>query len=616
VKKICHINLLAILIIMPISLTCMQGNNLLDMSSVKNIIKKRYNTNPEKRKLFIKQFFLINDALHTRPDKFKDFYNTLQPTDRTRLIKTSGAFNSHGKKNAWYCPKITLALIDVYFQCNDLRNYIKSYCKEEKDKHLISSYLKKQLILHNNKQSSVFLSEWNDDSFCAMRKEIYLGSLFVNGGNTIKQDEYPIILNFNNKSYKTYAIHFGSDNYEYRITGIDEKQCLLWIINQKNQSIICSEPITFNDPIKGYNLSYTNNTIEYAVIYSDHEMIHATIDRENKLFEFTPVAIPKNNIVVNVCYSPLNNNWAVGLLDGMQLKYDIRWLWNNSIFSDAVASFFIDTHGLLKKIIISKLSSGCCMMILCGLANKRKIHSYTSNKNGNWIPSFSTDLKTIDEYKSIHNIDIINIDGNIEAFDLTTPFFINSNQGNKSWIPSFLDTKLDQSTPLSDKIHTLYSPNGLFLMGNFLKRKIGMSYVETVIKDPITHENLASFDTMSEDFIGVGFTPDGNNLIFIEHKSSYKKNLWNEQDTKMLNEFEKKAFSCSGVLSLLKSLCEECKEKGYVLVNKDDTIYTMLVDWSKESETMLNVLKRCLPVCIQEDTFMLTTKTSIYEKNF
>jgi len=594
VKKICHISLLAILMIMPLSLTCMHSNNLLNISSVKNIIKEKYSNNTNKRKLFIKRFLLINDALHTRPDQFKDFYSTLQPTDRTHLVKTSGEFNSHGKKNAWHFPQITLALIDVYFECNnDLRDYIKSYYKEEedKDKHLIHNYFKSKLI--NNKKSSVVCKGWYEHNLYAMRKEIYLGSFFINGGNTIKQDEHPVNLNINNKSYRTYAIHFGSDNYEYRITGINKKQCLLWIINQKNQNAICSNPIKFKDPIKGYRLSATNNAVEYAVIYSDREMICATIDRENKPFKIVSASTSENKIIIDACYNPLNNNWAVGFLDYIQLKYNINWLSNDGICSDAITSFFINDHGLLKNISISKTPSGYCMIILCGLANQCKIHSYISDENGNWLHSFSTKLKSIDQYNYIHDIDIIDIKGKIEAFDLKAPFFVNTNQKNESWI------------------HNAYSPDGAFLMCNFLKRKMGMSYVETVLKDPITHETLASFDMKSGDFIGAGFTPDGKNLVLTAMNSFYKYNLWNDEDTKMLNAIEKKAFSCSGVLSLLSSLCTECKEKEYVLVKRNDTIYNMLVDWSKESKIMLDVLEQCLPVFTQENIFM---KKSIYEK--
>jgi hypothetical protein len=606
---------------LPISLVCMEKNKA-NMSSVNTIIASRYRNYPEKEKFFKKKFLLIYDASRTGLDKFKDFYSKLKPKDRALLIKLSGVYNTKGKKSGWYCPEITEGLIEVYFQDDGLRNHIRSYFEQEnkKDKQVIHNYFMSRLInnkgLRNNKtlSSFIFNPKKYDRFFDFMKKEIYFGSLFVNGGSTIRQDKYPISLNIGKELYKTYAIHFGSDNYEYRITGIDDKQCCLWVINQNNQGVVCSKPIKLNNPIKGYRLSCTNDAVEYAVIYSEHEIIHAKIDRESKsCIELTSVVIPENNTVIDICFDPLNNNWVVGFCDHKRLRSVLRLFGNNCTSSDEKTSYLINDHGLLQKMAIYKLSSGYGLLLLFGIANQRKIYACISNEKGTYVHRCYSDLYAVREYMYLDGYHMVNTNGAIEAFDLTATFFEKDrNQDiNDNMVSS-------ESILLSSKIHKVYSPNGLFLMYNALQKNVeGKEVVSTFLYDSETHQAIASFDMMSENFIGIGFSPDGNDLLIVkDHDDNpYSKiSLWNDQCIKMLSVIEKEAFASSRKISLLQYLCEKYKKNGYIQMSKDDQICTMLKNWSEKSLIMLNALKQCLPVyIIQENTFR---KTSIYERGF
>jgi hypothetical protein len=45
-------------------------------------------------------------------------------------------------------------------------------------------------------------------------------------------------------------------------------------------------------------------------------------------------------------------------------------------------------------------------------------------------------------------------------------------------------------------------------------------------------------------------------------------------------------------------LCAECKEKKTLSLCADDPARAMLLDWSKKSPELLELLKTCLPITI------------------
>jgi hypothetical protein len=148
------------------------------------------------------------------------------------------------------------------------------------------------------------------------------------------------------------------------------------------------------------------------------------------------------------------------------------------------------------------------------------------------------------------------------------------------------------------QVHRVYSPQGTFLISNLLKQKYGMFYVETVLQDAITHKQIFSIDTLYHGFQGVGFSHDETELFFFDLLKASRVSLLNDADKKMLSQIEDIACKDLGVVSLMRRLCAECKEKKTLSLCADDPARAMLLDWSKKSPELLELLKTCLPITI------------------
>ena len=61
-----------------------------------------------------------------------------------------------------------------------------------------------------------------------------------------------------------------------------------------------------------------------------------------------------------------------------------------------------------------------------------------------------------------------------------------------------------------------------------------------------------------------------------------------------IEEFEDMAFKNCAVISLLKRLCRECKEKGLITLSKDSPARAMLMDWWRAGTSEM---KRFLGIC-------------------
>ena len=151
---------------------------------------------------------------------------------------------------------------------------------------------------------------------------------------------------------------------------------------------------------------------------------------------------------------------------------------------------------------------------------------------------------------------------------------------------------------LNPECYRIYSPDGKFLLCNTLKKKSGTVYVETVIKDAITHTQILFIDTRYKDFIGIGFSQDenGGSSFLNSVGLNYKISLLNAQDNAMLQEMEKVVFNNLGITSLLSRLCMECQQKGVVTLYEDSPACIMLMDWARTSSHTKSLLEKCLPL--------------------
>jgi hypothetical protein len=550
---------------------------------------------------------LVNDALKVRPDEFLAFYAKLSPEQRILLIKLSGQYDDKGKRIMLDVPEVTKRLIDVYFPV-DVCKHIKKYFRNE-DEDFVRAYFKEKLIAD---KGLLTLKEpmFNKNMYERISQDIYLGSFFFDGGHTINQYDYPIFLRIGDVIHKTYATQFGSDNYEYRITDVDDNQCLVWVIDHDNPNTIFSTPVRLTESIKGCRLSNTNSDVEYAVIYSEHDMVLLEINRQYKLPFVNPIAvdIPEHATIVDVCFNPVKNRWMVGLYEGLASVF--RSFDGTGKLNKTGTVIPFKKEGLLEKIAIYKNFSRSYFAAMFRVADQYSILGYNGFNNGGYNLCYTSDLHHIDNYDNRNGFLIIKMIDSMHMFDRTVPFFMKNAQAQKDnqqtqktnlqynslfdYISSTISSQLVQP---ESEIHRIYSPDGAFLMCNALKKKLGILYVETVLKDAVTHQQIISIDTLYSNFIGVGFTSDGTNLIFINSGVGHHKvSLLDEKDKQMLYEVEKVAFTNSGVTGLLKRLCMECREQGIVTLYEDDSTYRMLKDWTNISPTMMQVLQKCLPI--------------------
>jgi hypothetical protein len=532
---------------------------------------------------------LVNDALNVRPDKFADFYqNQLTPFGRQLLIKASGQYDEHGKSVMLDVPEITKRLIDVYFTDAEFNKHIKQ-CIGKDDEDYARNYFKEQLICSKRLLSlkqPMFFSDF-------VPNEMYLGSLFIDAAHTIDQYNYSVPLRIENDAHETYAISFGGDNYEYRITDVNDKQCLLWVINHDDPSATFSTIIKTKNPIKGCRISSTNTDVEYALTYSKDDIVLSTITMQNgaTFVESKTIDILEGQIV-DVCFDYVANQWLVGLYEGLESV--IMNLGNDGNIGTLKDRYLFGSYGLLEKIIMYQKDGDYFFDALFGVSHYRALITYKRSDNGMY--ELYSNIPLVRWYAGSHDlgywygrVEFICRDNSLRMIRRNTPFFVDNN--TKSFLEDFW------AQPKTE-IHRVYSSDGSYLMCNTLKKNnLGILYVETVIKDAATRKDILSIDTLYNGFRGVGFTCDTTELIFLSRRGPhYKVSLLNYEDKQVLSEVDDIVCSNLGVASLVKRLCQQCKENSMLALQKDDSTRAMLMDWSKKSPTLLKLLEKCLPI--------------------
>jgi hypothetical protein len=524
---------------------------------------------------------LVDKALTVRPDKFTDYYNKLSKQDRLLLIKVSGQYNEDGKKVMLDVPEVTKRLIEVYFTDEGLRNHIKKNYLNNEDEDYVRNYFKEQLIYS---KSGLFLKESMHDGLSSLlTKNIYLGSLFFNGCHTVHPHQYPVSLYTGDRVRQTYAICFAFDNYEYRITDVENKQCLLWVINHDNPSDTFSTCIKHKGDIKGSCFSTTKDDVEGVLTYSDHDMVFSTITMLNGLSFVESVSVDSPNFIVDVRFEPDNSEWRVATYEGRDNVYN-KWSMLGIYKGESSRNSF-RTDGLLEKLVTYQTESENYMASICGVADLYAIEISEANGNGRYYLKYNKGFASLGHYEmynSEYTLAMLKVGDSVEMFHSGYPFFADQT-GRDSW-----------SQPKSE-VHRVYSPNGEFLMCNSLKNKWGMRYIETVIQDAVTRKPILSLDTLYAGFKAVGFSHDSTELIFLDN-SHCKVSLLNYEDKQVLFQIEDKACTNLGVASLVKRLCMERKENGAIALQNNDSTYAMLFDWTRTSPELLQLLKTCLPI--------------------
>lgn len=554
-----------------------------------------------------RELCLVNDALNVRPDMFDGYYKTLPQDDRDLLIKASGQYNYDGTKLMLNAPDVTRRLIEVYFDTG-LRDYIKSYFKNE-DEDAVRNYCREQLLLGKRLlRLKVPCMLASCDSL--LQRKISLKSLFMDGYWDIPHDEFmwPIPLSIGDKVYKTYATHFIGD-YEYRVTNTIgstfsqplffplSEQCLLWVINHHNQNTT-SAAVTHTSNIKGCCFSKTGTGVEYIITYSDKDIVFSKITiTEDGLsdIESIHVDIPENSTIVDAGFNHLSNQLVVGTYEGLSSSIQCWHL--SGVVADVKTSFLFKKYGMLEHVF----TVGDKLIF---------IYSAPDHRYRVWVcPMLGNDMVSDTVFKSIeaHNESpyspsyrMVSIGESIFVYDLTSSPFEAARKAvqRKEQLSFFEKLKESFCTFEPDKeCFRTYSPDGTFLLCNLLKVKLGILYVETQVKDAVTGKQITSIDTLYHNFVGVGFTHDSTELVFLNNTGFHDKvSLWDDGDKEMLREFEAVAFKNCAVTSLLKRLSQKCKKRGCVKLRADSSIRALLMNWWRMSSSMKNFLETCFPI--------------------
>jgi hypothetical protein len=557
---------------------------------------------------------LVSKALDVGAYKFNGHYNALSEDDRDLLLNVSDLCSPDGKKRLMLdIPQLTEQLIDVRFP-QELVQHIKNIRRRlgDDDEGDVRNYFREKLIRNKGLLGGAVLKQpfFNTNII----DEIYPSSLFLDAYHT-NHSGSPIPLAIAGQVCQTYATQFITDTREHRITDIKGNCCNLWVIDHKNihdPNYTYSRVIEHKGgDIKGCVLSKTGTGVEYAVTYSDHDIQIATITTHNNNVSYVEIcsrSAKEGNAIVDVCFGHAHNTLLIALYEGMNsciMSYSMQ----SGHCGKGILLISFKKYGLLEKIFIGNCEEVKFLMLLCGAAGFYTEHFYKRSDLGNYQFSSVTELMNMDDYNAKYPASKLRKRGDsVFMYDRLESLFKKTVEAAKAAqeksLPSWLVDKVNGSVErLDSEYYRIYSPDGKFLLCNSLIKKAGAFAIETVLKDAVTHKPIMTIDdTAYDNFLGVGFTHDGTELIFLNYSPlQYKISLLNPDDNKMLQKMEELAFGSIGITALLKRLCMECKKNGTVALYKNDPAHTMLKEWSRKSPMALKLLKECLPFYLEGD---------------
>src|SRR4030095_11020233 len=475
---------------------------------------------------------LVNSAMSVDVDKFSDFYTKLSPTDKRLLINVSGEYGNTSKEMMLNIPRLTAQLIEVYFP-DDLRKHIKAYC-EDSIKNEVFCYFKSQMLKDKSSKQQVPFFSQN-----SLLNAIDYRSVWVPYDHIISIHDNSLSLFVNGIKHEVYASYFATDTHECRITDKKNNICSLWVIdhnNLKNKNHTFLTTIYHDKPIKGSCFGKTEAGNEYVVTYSECDIVITKINRgaDFSFVETVHKVLPTNCKVVDACINLVNNHLVVGIYQEYNSKIDI-WSMDGDVLKEGML-FSFEKYGLLKKIFMVHnnfdklflsalfIAAGqytvCVAKSLGGIEYTPVTDYHPCNSYSNERSNFSSSDYNV--YKNGNDL-LIYFTQDCWLFRDIKP--------QSSFFANFIESYVSRQR------YYVYSPDGKFLMSNSPKIKFGIGYVETILKDSITHETLLVIDTlytsMLSSFTGVGFTHDGQELIFL-NSSGYndKVSLLNIDDKK------------------------------------------------------------------------------------
>jgi hypothetical protein len=546
---------------------------------------------------------LVNDALNVGAYKFAEHYNSLSADDRTLLVKAAKQYGDDGTTVMLDVPELRKQI--------DALSCVKSDDNND-DREYVKNYFKEKLICN---KASVFgwLSKTNYGKHMTkvLLGDIAPSSFLLNGYHTHDQTISTIPLRINGIVHQTAGSCFITDTYECRVTDVRDKHCMLWVVNHNDASGYVSTGIRHKGAIKGCVFSKTQAGVGYVVTYSESDIVFSIItthkDKE-PVIESVNVDLPQGGIVVDACFDHQTHQFLVATHEPKNLNSVFRrWSMDGQLVHKVAWSF--KEYAFIEKILVYRDS----LALFFSLGDKYALHKYERLSDGTWESKSVTTLcdKFTKEDPSWNRREWIDFMPRGESvfmyYAYEGPLSLQaealdakSNKQSDDIFGDFMNIFTSQPATHNEKYY-VYSPGGLFLLRNSLKKEIGIWRVKTELLDAVTHKQILSLDTFLENFKGIGFSPSGDQLIFFGAAGVTEKvDLLSNQDLQCLQALEGVAFKDAGVTSLLKRLCEECRENGVITLRNDSPTYAMLHEWSKNSADLKELLEKCLPPRVQK----------------
>jgi hypothetical protein len=485
------------------------------------------------------------EKLEEENKELKIYFNSLSIEDKNILITAVGEYDNNSKRKLC-SPYLTEKLAQIHLH-SDIKANIDKYLRDVKDD--IRIFFTQNILMRNRNQKSLTVEKPLKD---ILQNDVHRTQLCIDGTMSYNGFGDPIPLRIGNQSYATYASHFPSnisDDLEFRITSVQpalragdliqplSSKCSLWIIDrEKNiQNVFAIE---HKEPIKGCFFSENEDKTEhYVVTYSDNTLCFSTITGvEDGVPVLQNTIVPLVSSIVAITQNYTNNRLNVymyGKLQTISVTYSMK-------------GSFIKRENLLFQ------KQGILQQVVC---DPTCINAAWTDKNGRAI---STDTGLC-----------IDVDREGEVF-----------------LYRFETSKNYQDNNDQQKIlKRMYSPDGKLLFHILYPRMYEDKklYVGIHIYDVESGKFLAGNSRPYKDFAGMGFSPDGTNLVEFDLHGWIKKiPTFFPEDQQCVQSFRNKylflgnIFLLRQIEQLIEYICQLACGRQTEKLDKNNPVFILL----------------------------------------
>ena len=528
------------------------------------------------------ELYIINHALKMRPDKFSDWYHGLWQKQKEILLSVSTGIHDtkipneekeSDKKLPLYVPELRQKIFGAYFGHN-IHEIIKEFASDlhndEKLKNAIKAYCTKKLLMS---KSQIFEKSAPFTTTRDYLKEMALSSLCMECYHTAQPFfTTPLSWEIAGNMYQVYAAHYGINDCQYCVVrvpsksphsynGYDYKICII----DSHNNVTFSETINHISSIEGTLFCKDKrDSIRYVITYSQKDCIVTSLKEKQEHWSFSSQCFCKNRHgrIIDVVFDDNIAKLYILFRDTDNERSVVVGFNTDGITFFSLGFPFRDFYYLDKLCITNR-------GLLYSKNNRGLILIF--NKHDSWVYYWNPATNSM--HFSYY----------VQRFPLKDQFY---------FVYDIEDKILDKNACIT------YSPDGKFLLKNFLQKGIINSIITQLI-DRKTGEIILNFGRMRYRFLGVGFSKDGKRLIFL---NAFSPNTevdldYSEHEAK-LNEFEQHImqYKNNGILPCIKELCDECDKNEIIMLPKWHPVRCMLQEWYNSSEALKYILGTCFPI--------------------